>query len=122
MKGRILVVDDASIMRLMIKDILVYHGYEVVGEAANGREALERYKELQPDLVTMDIIMPEVDGIQGLKDILDYDKSARIVIISAIDQRKALMEAIKSGATDYIIKPFEDDRVLSAIRKSLEEK
>lgn len=115
MKKKILVVDDAPIMRLIIKDTLMTSGYDVVGEAANGKEAVEKYEELMPDLVTMDIIMPEMDGVQALKLIREAHSDAKIIVISAIDQRESLMEAIKAGASDYIIKPFEPDRVISAV-------
>ncbi len=117
MAGRILIVDDAPIIRLMLKDILVANGYEVVGEGSDGNEGVQKYKELKPDVVTMDITMPEKDGIQALEEILAMDEDAKIIVITAIDQREALMEAIRVGAADYIIKPFETDRVLSAIRK-----
>jgi two-component system chemotaxis response regulator CheY len=119
MAGRILVVDDAPIIRLMLKDILVANGYEVVGEGGDGNEGVQKYKDLKPDLVTMDITMPEKDGIQALEEILTIDEDARVIMITAIDQRESLMDAIRSGATDYIIKPFETDRVLSAIKKAL---
>ena len=119
MKGRILVVDDAAILRQMLKNILTTHGHEVVGEAINGKEALEKYKKLKPDIVTMDIVMPEVNGIQALKNILAFDKKAKVIIISVLDQRKSLIEAIKAGATDFIIKPFESDRVLAAVEECL---
>lgn len=119
MAGRILVVDDAPIIRLMLKDILVANGYEVVGEGGDGNEGVQKYKDLKPDLVTMDITMPEKDGIQALEEILAIDEDARVIMITAIDQRESLMDAIRSGATDYIIKPFETDRVLSAIKKAL---
>jgi two-component system chemotaxis response regulator CheY len=119
MKGRILVVDDAAILRQMIKNILTTQGHEVVGEAINGKEALEKYKKLKPDIVTMDIVMPEVDGIQALKNILAFDKKAKVIIISVIDQRKSLIEAIKAGAADFIIKPFEFDRVIAAVEECL---
>ena len=116
---RILVVDDAKVVRMVIKQILTRNGFLVVGEAENGREALEKYKELKPDAVTMDIVMPEVDGIQGLKDILAYDKNARVVMISAIDQRDALQAALLSGACYFVVKPFEDDRMVSALNSIL---
>ena len=119
MKGRILVVDDAAILRQMLKNILTTQGHEVVGEAINGKEALEKYKKLKPDIVTMDIVMPEVDGIQALKNILAFDKNAKVIIISVIDQRKSLIEAIKAGAVDFIIKPFEFDRVIAAVEECL---
>ncbi|WP_347275703.1 response regulator [Candidatus Kuenenia sp.] len=116
---RILVVDDAKVVRMVIKQILTRNGFLVVGEAENGREALEKYKELKPDAVTMDIVMPEIDGIQGLKDILDYDKNAKVVMISAIDQRDALQAALLNGACDFVVKPFEDDRMVSALNSVL---
>jgi len=113
---KILVVDDAKVIRMIIRQILTRHGFEIAGEAGNGREALEKYKELRPDAVTMDIVMPEVDGLQGLKEILAFDKQAKVVMISAIDQRDALMESIRYGAVDYVVKPFEDDRMVASLR------
>ena len=121
MAKRILVVDDAPIIRLMIKDILTYNGYEVVAEGGNGQEAVDLYAEHKPDLVTMDIVMPEKDGIQALEEILSNDENAKIVMVTAVDQRESLMRAIRAGATDYIIKPFESERVLSAAKKALGE-
>ncbi|MCM8813036.1 MAG: response regulator [Candidatus Omnitrophica bacterium] len=121
MSRRVLIVDDAPITRLMIKDILEFHGYKVVAEANNGREGVDKYRELKPDVVTMDIVMKEKDGIAALKEILAIDRKAKVVMISAIDQRELLMDAIRSGATDYIVKPFEHERVISAIKKALGE-
>ncbi|NTV30248.1 MAG: response regulator [Candidatus Omnitrophica bacterium] len=122
MAKRILLVDDAPIIRLMIKDILVEcGGYEIVAEGATGKEALDLYKQLKPDLVTMDIVMPEMDGIQALEEILKFDPKAKVVMVTAIDQRESLMKAIRLGATDYIVKPFEADRVMSAVQKALGE-
>lgn len=114
---KILVVDDAKVVRMVISQILKRNGYQVIGEAANGREAFEKYKALKPDAVTMDITMPEVDGIQGLKDIIAYDNQAKVIMISALDQRDALAEAIRHGAADYVVKPFEDDRMVSALHE-----
>jgi two-component system chemotaxis response regulator CheY len=119
MLSKVLIVDDAPVVRLLLKSVLERHGFQVVGEASNGNEALDSYKELSPDLVTMDITMPEADGIQGVKNILSFDPNAKIIMITAIDQRKYLLEAIKAGATDYIVKPFEDDRVISALQKAI---
>ena len=113
---KILVVDDAKVIRMVIKRLLTQHGYQVAGEAGNGREALEKYKELRPDAVTMDIIMPEMDGIQGLKEIIAFDKQAKVIMISAIDQRDSLTDAIRNGAADYVVKPFEDDRMVTALK------
>ncbi len=118
--AKILIVDDALIMRMMLKDILtVSGGYEICGEAADGFEAIEKFKELKPDLVTMDIIMPKCTGIEALKEIIKLDKNARVIVITAIDQREALMDAIKSGAKDFIVKPFDEERVVSAVSKAL---
>lgn len=120
MASRILIVDDALIMRMMLKDILtISGGYEICGEAADGFEAIEKFKELKPDLVTMDIIMPKCTGIEALKEIIKLDKNARVIVITAIDQREALMDAIKSGAKDFIVKPFDEERVVSAVSKAL---
>ena len=113
---KILVVDDAKVIRMVIKRLLTQHGYQVAGEAGNGREALEKYKELRPDAVTMDIIMPEMDGIQGLKEIIAFDKQAKVIMISAIDQRDSLTDAIRNGAADYVVKPFDDDRMVTALK------
>lgn len=116
---KILVVDDAAFMRLMIKDILTQNGYEVVGEAANGLEAVARYKELKPELVTMDITMPEMDGISAIKEIRRYDPNARIIVCSAMGQQALVLDAIQSGAKDFIVKPFQADRVIDAVKKAL---
>lgn len=113
---KILVVDDAKVIRMIIRQILTRNGFEIAGEAGNGREALEKYKELRPDAVTMDIVMPEVDGIQGLKEIIAFDKQAKVVMISAIDQRDSLVESLRHGAADYVVKPFEDDRMVAAMK------
>lgn len=118
---KILVVDDAKVIRMVIKRLLTQHGYLIAGEAGNGWEAFEKYKELRPDAVTMDIIMPEVDGIQGLKDILAFDKQAKVIMISAIDQRDSLTDAIRNGASDYVVKPFEDDRMISTLKNIFDE-
>lgn len=118
---RVLVVDDACVVRMIIKGILESNGFQIAGEAKNGREALNKYMELKPDAVTMDIIMPEVDGIQGLKNILGFDKNAKVIMVTAIDQRDSLMEAIRAGASDYIVKPFEDERIVTAVKRALGE-
>ena len=117
MGKQVLIVDDASFMRMMIKDILTKNGYEVVGEAENGNKALEKYKELKPDLVLMDITMPEVDGISALKNICKEDGNAKVVMCSAMGQQNMVIEAIQSGARDFIVKPFQADRVLEAVKK-----
>ncbi|SHH99346.1 response regulator [Sporanaerobacter acetigenes] len=119
MANSILIVDDASFMRMMIKDILTKNGFDVVGEAENGARAIEKYKELNPDLVIMDITMPEVDGIQAVKEIKKIDSSAKIVMCSAMGQQAMVIEAIQAGAKDFIVKPFQADRVIEAVRKVL---
>lgn len=119
MGKRILVVDDAAFMRMMIKDILVKNGYEVVGEAADGMQAVEKYQELKPDLVTMDITMPEMDGITALKKIKAIDPSAKIIMCSAMGQQAMVIDAIQAGAKDFIVKPFQADRVIEAVSKAL---
>lgn len=115
---RILVCDDASFMRMMLNDIFVKAGHEVVGEASNGEEAFLKYKELKPDLVTMDITMPEVSGIDGLKKIINFDKNAKVIMCSAMGQQALVIEAIQSGAKDFIVKPFVSDRVLDAVERA----
>jgi two-component system, chemotaxis family, chemotaxis protein CheY len=117
--ARILVADDAAFMRMMIKNILTQNGHEVVGEAENGAEAVARYAELKPDVTTMDITMPEKDGIAALKEILAADPSAKVVMCSALGQEAKVIESIRSGAKDFVVKPFQQDRVLSAVTKAL---
>ena len=117
MAKNILIVDDAAFMRMMIKDILTKNGYNVAGEAENGAKAMEKYNELKPDLVLMDITMPEVDGIQALKNIKASDQNAKIIMCSAMGQQAMVIEAIQSGAKDFIVKPFQADRVLEAVKK-----
>ncbi|RME41163.1 MAG: response regulator [Planctomycetota bacterium] len=119
MDARVLVVDDAKFMRHMIKNILTEIGCEVIGEAGDGQEACTLYEQLSPDVVTMDIVMPNVSGIDALKEIRRKDPKAKIVMISAIDQREPLMEALKLGAVDYVVKPFEKERVKEAMQRVL---
>ncbi|GAF63702.1 chemotaxis protein CheY [Bacillus sp. TS-2] len=119
MASKVLIVDDAAFMRMMIKDILIKGGYNVVGEASDGVEAVEKYKELSPDLVTMDITMPEKDGIAALKEIREINSAAKIIMCSAMGQQSMVIDAIQAGAKDFIVKPFQADRVLEAIQKTL---
>jgi len=119
MAKNILVCDDAAFMRMMIKDILTKNGYNVVGEAENGAKAVEKYKELNPDLVMMDITMPEMDGIQALKAIKATDSGATVIMCSAMGQQAMVIESIQSGAKDFIVKPFDKDRVLEAVKKAV---
>ena len=117
MKLRVLIVDDAIFMRKMISDILVENGMEVVGEADTGARAVEKYMELRPDLVTMDIIMPEMNGIDAVRKIVDFDAKARIVMCSALGQQALVQDAITAGAKDFLIKPFNAARVVEVIAK-----
>ncbi len=117
MAKNILICDDAAFMRMMIKDILTKNGYNVAGEAENGQRAVEKYKELNPDLVLMDITMPEMDGIQALKEIKKLDGSAHVIMCSAMGQQAMVIESIQAGAKDFIVKPFQAERVIEAVKK-----
>ncbi|GEL06667.1 response regulator [Salisediminibacterium halotolerans] len=119
MATSVLIVDDAAFMRMMIKDILEKNDFNVVGEAADGQQAVDIYKEQSPDLVTMDITMPEMDGITALKEIRTHDPNANVIMCSAMGQQAMVIDAIQAGAKDFIVKPFQADRVLEAINKSL---
>jgi len=113
---KVLIVDDAAFMRLNLKNILKEE-YEIIGEAKDGKEAVEMYQELEPDIVTMHITMPVMDGLEAIKVIRDIDPDARIVVCSAMGQQKMIIEAIEAGAKDFIVKPFKEGRVIEAIRK-----
>lgn len=115
--ANILIVDDAAFMRMMIKDILTKNGYVVVGEAENGLKAVEKFKEHSPDLVIMDITMPEMDGIQAVKQIKSLNSAAKIIMCSAMGQQAMVIESIQAGARDFIVKPFQADRVIEAVKK-----
>lgn len=117
MAKRVLIVDDAAFMRMLLKDIITKAGYEVAGEAANGVEAVEKYKELKPDVVTMDITMPEMDGITAIKKIKEIDPNAKVIVCSAMGQQAMVIEAIQAGAKDFIVKPFQHSRVIEALQK-----
>lgn len=119
MSKKVMIVDDAIFMRTMIKDILEKNGYKVSGEAENGIEAVEKYKELKPDLVIMDITMPEFDGIQAVKEIKKINADSKIIMCSAMGQQSMVIESIQAGAKDFIVKPFQPDRVVEAVRKVL---
>jgi two-component system chemotaxis response regulator CheY len=116
---RVLIVDDALFMRNMLKDIFVRAGHTVVGEAANGEEAVARYRELKPQLVTMDIVMPMKSGIEALQEIRRSDPDARVVMCSALGQDALVVEAVQAGAKDFIVKPFKEERVLDVVRRVL---
>jgi two-component system chemotaxis response regulator CheY len=117
--ARVLVVDDAAFMRKMVSDALAKAGHEVIGEACNGVEAVESFRALKPELTTLDITMPEKDGLSALGDIMTLDPNARVIMCSALGQESKVLESIKLGAKDFVVKPFQADRVLSAIEKAL---
>lgn len=122
MKKKILIVDDSLFLREMLRDILEKNGYEICGEATDGKEAIEMYKKLKPDMVTMDIIMPqleELDGISAVKNILAFDPKAKIIMVSVMDQDDLVQDALSSGAKDFIVKPFLPSNVLEKIKKVL---
>ena len=116
----ILVVDDAMFMRTVLKNVLVAGGYTVVGEAENGHDAVEKYKLLNPDIVTMDITMPGMDGLQATSEILKHDKEANICMVTAMGQQQMILEAVKRGAKDFIVKPFNADEILLKMKKITE--
>ena len=117
--ARVLVVDDAAFMRKMVRDALAKGGHEVVGQAGNGVEALAQFRELRPDLVTLDITMPEKDGLEMLKDVMELDPAAKVIMCSALGQESKVLESIKLGAKDFVVKPFQPDRVIDAVAKAL---
>jgi two-component system, chemotaxis family, chemotaxis protein CheY len=117
--ARILVTDDAEFMRMQLKDMITKAGYEVVGEAENGNVAVELYEKLRPDLVTMDITMPEMDGVSAVKEIRKLDPNAKIIMCSAMGQQNMVLEAIQAGAKDFLVKPFSADRIAEALKKHL---
>ncbi len=119
MPPTILIVDDGLFMRMMIKDILSRGGFEVVGEAEDGAEAVKKYEELEPDLVTMDIVMPGMDGIEAVREILKVDSDAVVLMCSAMGQQPLVVEALEAGATDFIVKPFQPSKVVEAVQKAL---
>ena len=115
--ARVLIVDDAAFMRISIKNMLTKNGYEVVGEAENGLVGIEMYKDLKPDIVTMDITMPEMSGLDALKEIQKHDPQAKVVMVSAMGQEAMVREAIVSGAKGFIVKPFKEEGIIAAIKK-----
>ena len=117
--ARVLVVDDAAFMRKMVSDALTKGGHEVVGEAGNGLEAVSQYQALKPEVTTLDITMPEKDGLAALKEIIALDPGARVVMCSALGQESKVLESIKAGAKDFVVKPFQADRVIEAVGKAL---
>lgn len=119
MSKRILITDDALFMRVTLKNILTKGGYEVVGEASNGLEAVKMFQNHKPDLVTMDITMPEMDGIAAVKEIRKLDPQAKVIMCSAMGQKTMIMEAVTAGARDFIVKPFQPDKVLESVQKAI---
>lgn len=119
MARSVLVVDDAAFMRMMIRDILTREGY-VIHEAVNGRDAVEKYMEVRPDLVTMDITMPGMSGLEALQSIRDQDPGARVLMVSAMGQQKMIVEALEYGAMDFLVKPFQPTKVLETVKKCLQ--
>ena len=117
--ARVLVVDDAAFMRKMVSDVLTKGGHEVVGEAGNGVEAVAQYQALKPEVTTLDITMPEKDGLAALKEIIALDPAARVIMCSALGQESKVLESIKAGAKDFVVKPFQPDRVIEAVGKAL---
>jgi len=117
--AKILVVDDTMFMRMMLKEILSKEGHEVIGEAGNGMEAVDKYKQLRPDLVTMDITMPEMEGIEALKIIRGQFPLAKVIMCSAMGQQQKVVEAIQCGARDFIVKPFQAERVIEAVNRAV---
>ncbi len=121
MARTLLVTDDAMIIRQIIKDMATSAGWEVVGEAANGQEAVDRYRELHPDAVTLDLVMPEHDGLHALHGIMEFDPEAKVLVVSALEQRGVLKDAIKAGAADFVCKPFAKDNLQSTLAQLLPE-
>lgn len=121
MARTLLVADDALIIRQIIKDMAVGAGWEVVGEAANGQEAIERYRELHPDAVTLDLVMPEHDGLHALHGIMEFDPHARVLVVSALEQRDVLKNAFKAGAADFVSKPFDRQSLRATLEQLLPE-
>ena len=116
---KILIVDDSFMMRTMIKNIMSNAGYEVIGEASNGIEAINKYKDIHPDLVTMDITMPELNGIEALKGIREIDKNAKVVMCTAMGQKPMVLDAVKNGAKDFVVKPFSAKDIVRTVDKAL---
>ena len=119
MTAKVLIVDDALFMRTMLRNIFVESGFEVIGEAGNGIDAVEKYRVLKPDLTTMDIVMPEKNGIEALKQIMAFDPLARVVMCSALGQESLIIEALEAGARDFIVKPFKPAKVVEVAQKVL---
>ncbi len=118
--AKILICDDSAFMRMMLRKVLEDNGHEVIGEAGDGKQAVQMYRQLTPELTTMDITMPKMDGIEAVKHIHEEDPVARIIMVTAIGQRSVIADAIKAGASDFIVKPFEPTQVVATIKKVLD--
>ena len=118
MAMKVLITDDTAFMRMTLKNVIEKNGYEVVGEAGDGEDAVAKYQELRPDLVTMDITMPKMDGITAIKEIRKINPDARIIVCSAMGQKPMVIEALNAGAKDFLVKPFDAERVIEALRKA----
>ncbi len=119
MAKKVLITDDTAFMRMTLRNVLEKNGYEVVGEAADGQQAVEQYNQFKPDLVTMDITMPNMDGIAAVKKIMEHDPGACIVMVSAMGQKALVVEALTAGARDFIVKPFQPDRIMESLAKAI---
>ncbi|NLC12228.1 MAG: response regulator [Firmicutes bacterium] len=117
MGKRVLITDDTAFMRMTLRNVLEKNGYEIAAEAEDGLQAIEKYKATKPDLVTMDITMPNMDGITAIKKIMEIDPEAKIIVVSAMGQKALVIEALNSGARDFIVKPFQPDRIVEALQK-----
>jgi two-component system chemotaxis response regulator CheY len=120
MMNRILLVDDLNFVKILLKQILEKNGYVVCGDASDGLEGIEKFKELKPDLVILDIIMPKLDGVAALREMISIDPAAKIIICSSLGHENVIMDAIKAGAREFIVKPFDNERLLSAVKHTLE--
>jgi len=114
---KVLITDDTAFMRMTLRNILEKNGYQVVGEAEDGQDAVDKYRELRPELVTMDITMPRMDGITAIKKIMEFDPQAKIVVCSAMGQKALVIDALNAGARDFIVKPFQAERIVNALQK-----
>jgi two-component system chemotaxis response regulator CheY len=119
MKKRLLITDDAMIIRTMIRDLATEAGWEVVAEATNGAEAVELYREFRPDAVTLDLVMPEFDGLHGLRGIREIDPDARVIVVSALNTQNVLKESFKLGATDFVLKPFQKQPLMETLEQAV---
>jgi len=116
---KVLIVDDASFIRMLVKKLLTENGFEIVGEAGDGKSGVEKYKELKPDIVTMDITMPVMSGIEALREIIKFDRSANVIMLTAMGQQSMVLEAINYGAKSFVVKPFKEDVFINTVKRIL---